>query len=142
MSAAQADALRSLPGVLSVIQGRAPRRRYVHRRRRSWASAARRASGPATGATGENVIIGIVDSGVWPEHPSFSDRTDVNGNGTKDGKLGYQQIPGWHGKCDPGEAFTASNCNQKLIGARYYNAGFGGNAGIDAQLPVRVQLAA
>ena len=60
----------------------------------------------------------------------------------KDGKLGYQQIPGWHGKCVPGEAFTAANCNQKLIGARYYNAGWGGNAGIDAELPVGVQLAA
>ena len=35
----------------------------------------------------------------------------------------------------PGEQFNASNCNQKLIGARYYNAGWGGNAGIDAQLP-------
>jgi subtilisin family serine protease len=88
-----------------------------------------------TGAKGENVIIGIVDGGAWPEHPSFSDRTDVNGNGTKDGKLGYQQIPGWNGRCVPGEAFNASNCNQKLIGARYYNAGWGGNAGIDAQLP-------
>jgi len=88
-----------------------------------------------TGAKGENVIIGIVDGGAWPEHPSFSDRTDVNGNGTKDGKLGYQQIPGWNGRCVPGEAFTGSNCNQKLIGARYYNAGWGGNAGIDAQLP-------
>jgi Subtilase family/Fibronectin type-III domain/Peptidase inhibitor I9/PA domain len=84
---------------------------------------------------GENVIIGIVDSGAWPEHPSFSDRTDVNGNGTKDGKLGYQQIPGWNGRCVPGEAFNASNCNQKLIGARFYNEGFGGNAGIDANLP-------
>lgn len=89
----------------------------------------------AQGFKGENVIIGIVDSGVWPEHPSFSDRTDVNGNGTKDGKLGYQQIPGWNGKCQPGEEFNASNCNQKLIGARFYNAGFGGNAGIDANLP-------
>ena len=88
-----------------------------------------------TGATGENVIIGIVDTGAWPEHPSFSDRTGVNGNGTKDGKLGYQQIPGWNGKCTPGEAFTGTDCNQKLIGARYYNAGFGGNAGIDASFP-------
>jgi subtilisin family serine protease len=87
------------------------------------------------GATGENVIIGIIDSGVWPEHPSFSDRTGTNGNGTQDGKLSYQQIPGWHGRCVPGEAFAASNCNQKLIGARFYNAGFGGNAGIDATLP-------
>ncbi len=89
----------------------------------------------ATKATGENVIIGIVDSGAWPEHPSLSDRTGENGNGTKDGKLGYQQIPGWNGKCQPGEAFTGTDCNQKLIGARYYNAGFGGNAGIDTLFP-------
>ena len=88
-----------------------------------------------TGATGENVIIGIVDTGAWPEHPSLSERTGSNGNATKDGKLGYQQIPGWHGKCTPGEAFTGTDCNQKLIGARYYNAGFGGNAGIDALFP-------
>jgi len=87
------------------------------------------------GSAGEDIIIGIVDGGIWPEHPSFSDRTGTNGNATKDGKLAYQQIPGWHGKCVPGEAFNASNCNQKLIGARYYNSGWGGNAGIDAQLP-------
>jgi hypothetical protein len=87
------------------------------------------------GSAGEDIIIGIVDGGAWPEHPSFSDRTGSNGNGTQDGKLSYQQIPGWHGKCVPGEAFTASNCNQKLIGARYYNAGFGGNAGIDELIP-------
>ena len=51
------------------------------------------------------------------------------------GKLAFQQIPGWHGRCVPGENFNASNCNQKLIGARYYNEGWGGNAGIDATLP-------
>ena len=87
------------------------------------------------GVKGEDVIIGIVDGGVWPESLSFSDRTGLNGNGTKDGKLDYQHIPGWHGKCVPGEEFNASHCNQKLIGARYYNAGFGGNAGIDANYP-------
>lgn len=88
-----------------------------------------------TTSKGENVIIGIVDTGAWPEHPSFSDRTGGNGNGTQDGKLSYQQIPGWNGKCTPGDAFTGSNCNQKLIGARYYNAGFGGNAAIKAEFP-------
>ena len=87
------------------------------------------------GSAGEDVIIGIVDGGAWPEHPSFSDRTGLNGNGTQGGKLSYQQIPGWNGRCVPGENFTASNCNQKLIGARYYNSGWGGNAGIDEQLP-------
>ena len=87
------------------------------------------------GSAGENIIIGIVDGGAWPESPSFSDRTGLNGNGTQDGKLNYQQIPGWHGRCVPGEEFTAANCNQKLIGAQYFNEGWGGNAGIDAQLP-------
>jgi hypothetical protein len=87
------------------------------------------------GSSGEDVIIGIVDGGIWPESLSFSDRTGTNGNGKKDGKLNYQQIPGWHGKCVPGEDFAASNCNQKLIGAQYFNSGWGGNAGIDAQLP-------
>ncbi|ROZ64539.1 S8 family peptidase [Ramlibacter sp. WS9] len=88
-----------------------------------------------TGATGENVIIGMVDSGIWPEHLSFSDRTGANGNATKDGKLAYQQVPGWHGKCTPGDFFSATDCNQKMIGARYYNAGFGGNSGVAEAFP-------
>src|SRR5262249_54429295 len=57
------------------------------------------------------------------------------GNATKDGKLSYQHMPIWHGSCHPGEQWTATNCNQKLIGARHYNAGFGGDAGLKAQRP-------
>jgi hypothetical protein len=87
------------------------------------------------GSAGEDIIIGIVDSGIWPESLSFSDRTGSNGNASKEGKLSYQQIPGWHGKCVPGEDFNASLCNQKLIGAQYFNAGAGGNAGIDTDRP-------
>ncbi len=87
------------------------------------------------GRAGEDIIIGDVDSGIWPESLSFSDRTGENGNATKDGKLDYHQIPGWHGKCTPGEAFNASMCNQKLIGAQWFNAAWGGDAGIDALRP-------
>ena len=88
-----------------------------------------------TSGPGEDVIIGIVDGGIWPEHPSVSDR-DASG------RRAYQQIAGWNGRCVPGEQFNASDCNQKLIGARYYNAGWGGNAGIAAQLQyVLVDLA-
>lgn len=89
----------------------------------------------STGATGENVVIGVIDTGVWPEHPSFSDRTGSNGSGSKDDKLSYHHIPGWHGLCQRGEQFKTSDCNQKLIGARYYNAGFGGDAGVAETLP-------
>jgi subtilisin family serine protease len=88
-----------------------------------------------TGNAGDGVIVGIIDTGIWPESLSFTDRTGVNGNGTKDGKLAFQQIPGWHGRCVPGERFTAADCNQKLIGAQYFNAGFGGNAGVAASMP-------
>ena len=87
------------------------------------------------GSAGDGIIIGVIDSGIWPENPSFSDRTGLNGNGTQDGKLDYQQIPGWHGKCTPGEDFNASMCNQKLIGAQWFNESWGGDAGIDAQRP-------
>ncbi len=87
------------------------------------------------GSAGDGIIIGVVDSGIWPESLSFSDRTGVNGNATKDGKLDYQQIPGWHGKCTPGEDFNASNCNQKLIGAQWFNAAWGGDAAVESQRP-------
>ena len=92
----------------------------------SWAASA----APATGSSSA-----IIDTGIWPESLSFSDRTGENGNATKDGKLAYQQIPGWHGKCTPGEEFNASMCNQKLIGAQWFNAGYGGDAGIDDECP-------
>ncbi len=133
LTADQAEALRNAPDVLSVAKDE------LLARDTTTTPAFLGLSGPAgfwnTKAKGENVIIGIVDSGIWPEHPSFSDRTGTNGNGTQGGKLDYHQIPGWHGKCKPGEAFNASNCNQKLIGAQYFNAGFGGNAGVKASLP-------
>lgn len=86
-------------------------------------------------SAGDGIIIGVIDSGIWPEAMSFSDRTGVNGNATKDGKLDYQQIPGWHGKCTPGEAFNASMCNQKLIGAQWFNQAFGGDAATKAAIP-------
>ena len=130
----QAAKLAAQPGVLSVTKDE------IRRYDTATTPGFLRLAGP-TGfwekyqTRGENVIIGIVDSGIWPEHPSVSDRTDSNGNASKDGKLSYQQIPGWHGKCEPGEAFTGSNCNQKLIGARYYNSGFGGNAATKQQFP-------
>jgi subtilisin family serine protease len=87
---------------------------------------------------GDGIIIGLIDSGIWPESLSFTDRV-VDRNGTwvpaAQGKLVFQQIPGWHGKCTPGEKFNASMCNQKLIGAQWFNAAWGGDAGLKAERP-------
>jgi hypothetical protein len=80
--------------------------------------------GGKTGA-GENIIIGIVDSGVWPENPAFADRVDNNGKPTFDngGTLVYSGAPaGWNGSCQSGEGFGAAHCNNKLIGAQFFDA--------------------
>src|SRR4051812_2578125 len=85
-----------------------------------------------TSGAGEGMIIGVVDSGIWAESASFNDR-DASG------KLLFQQIPGWHGQCEANGktdgTWNANLCNQKLIGARHYNAGWGGDAGVAEQFP-------
>ncbi|KAK4429415.1 CO(2)-response secreted protease [Sesamum alatum] len=60
-------------------------------------------------SAGADTVIGILDTGIWPEAESFID--DDMG-----------PIPShWKGKCMEGQNFTSSNCNRKVIGARYYD---------------------
>ncbi|KAJ3695309.1 hypothetical protein LUZ60_000686 [Juncus effusus] len=53
---------------------------------------------------GEGVIIGVLDSGISPDHPSFDDK-DMPPPPTK-----------WKGHCD----FNGTVCNNKLIGAKSF----------------------
>ncbi|MEO5687311.1 MAG: S8 family serine peptidase [Burkholderiaceae bacterium] len=74
---------------------------------------------------GENMILGDVDLGIWPESPSYADHVDGDGKPTfTGGTLAYGPPPaGWTGSCVAGDAFVpAQACNNKLIGAKYYNA--------------------
>jgi subtilisin family serine protease len=82
------------------------------------------AGGKNSAGPGEDVIIGVVDSGIWPESRSFSDRDSA-------GNLVYQNIPQKNFKCENGEQWNNSMCNQKLIGARFFDAAWNGTLPTD-----------
>lgn len=61
---------------------------------------------------GEGSIIGLLDSGIWPESKAFSDK-------------GLGPVPSsWKGTCESGDRFNATvHCNKKIIGARWFIKG-------------------
>ena len=63
---------------------------------------------------GEGVVIGLVDTGIWPEHPSLTD-PDQSGQPFA-ASTGWNGAPCEFGSAQPDDApFT---CNNKLLGAR------------------------
>ncbi|GJP49863.1 hypothetical protein CLOM_g9017 [Closterium sp. NIES-68] len=65
---------------------------------------------------GNGMIIGVVDTGIWPEHPSFSDK-------------GYSPVPArWRGTCTTTSDFKS--CSRKIIGARYFVEGLLASDGV------------
>lgn len=66
----------------------------------------------ATGGAG--VVVGVIDSGLWPESPSFA------------GAPGLGASPrDFLGVCQTGAEWTAQTCNRKVVGARWFVDGFG-----------------
>ncbi|EOA39671.1 hypothetical protein CARUB_v10008312mg [Capsella rubella] len=60
---------------------------------------------------GEGVVIGFVDTGIDPTHPSFSDK--IAGHT-------YSVPPRFKGVCEVTIGFPPGSCNRKLIGARHF----------------------
>lgn len=73
---------------------------------------------------GEGVIVGVIDTGITPEHPSFADEP-VSGRTRNYHGSPYDPPRFWNGTCQAGEEFDTTDCNDKLIGARYFVEGFG-----------------
>ncbi|XP_054822891.1 subtilisin-like protease SBT1.7 [Prosopis cineraria] len=106
----EARLLESLPGILAVL----PETRYeLHTTRTpEFLGIDKIADLLLESKSDVDVIIGVLDTGVWPESKSFDD-------------TGLGPIPiGWKGQCETGTNFTTSNCNKKLIGARYFANGY------------------
>lgn len=56
-------------------------------------------------------MINMILEGIWPESSSFNDEA-------------MGEIPSrWKGACQVGENFNSTNCNKKIIGARWFLKG-------------------
>ncbi|KAJ0974241.1 hypothetical protein J5N97_016206 [Dioscorea zingiberensis] len=108
LPASRADELRRHPAILAVFEDR---RRFLDTTRSPQFLGLRNQLGLWSHSDyGSDVVIGVLDTGVWPERRSFSD-------------LHLGPVPSrWRGAC---EFQPSSLCNRKLIGARSFSKGHG-----------------
>jgi subtilisin family serine protease len=105
------------------------------------------------GLDGDGVIIGVIDSGISPGHPAMTDTREADrprlcqGAWAEASFLGiwlcsyyddqedvkiFDSIPeGWNGICETGPQFLETDCNNKLIGARFFVEGARATGPID-----------
>ncbi|PIN06712.1 Cucumisin [Handroanthus impetiginosus] len=112
LSVSEAQKLESFSGIMAVIPEQV---RHLHTTRSPEFLGLR--TGDNAGLLkesdfGSDLVIGVIDTGIWPERESFNDR-DLGPAPAK-----------WKGECVAGENFPASLCNRKLIGARYFCNGY------------------
>jgi minor extracellular serine protease Vpr len=66
---------------------------------------------------GAGVVVGIVDTGIWPESPLFAPTG------------GFGAFPrDFRGTCRAAEDWDRSSCSSKIVGARWFVHGFGEDA--------------
>ncbi|MFK8051849.1 MAG: S8 family serine peptidase [Woeseiaceae bacterium] len=96
------------------------------------------------GLSGTDVVIAIIDSGITPESESFGDERAADSPRACRSSWGMNSLlgrwlctryrradavslfdppEGWAGECEAGDQFAETDCNNKLIGARFYSAG-------------------
>ncbi|KAI3900134.1 hypothetical protein MKW92_018214 [Papaver armeniacum] len=106
----QAQKLRETESVISVFESKTNQLHTTH----SWEFLGVN-NVPQNNAKVESksdVIVGVIDTGVWPESESFNDN-------------GLGPVPRrFKGVCVAGDQFTVDNCNRKIIGARIYSKGY------------------
>ncbi|KAF2297962.1 hypothetical protein GH714_006775 [Hevea brasiliensis] len=115
LSEAEAQSIAQRPGVASVF----PDPVFQLHTTRSWDFLkyqtdveidSNPTSDSSSSFNGSDTINEIIDTGIWPESESFSDK-DM-------GPI----LSRWKGTCVKGYNFNSSNFNRKLIGARFYGS--------------------
>lgn len=139
LSAAQAAKLAGTRGVLSVARDEAravdttssPAFLGLTGPTGTWASL-----GNATGTTaGKGVVVGIIDTGIWPESASFAGaklgktagaEPWISGQSSAGPVTSFTKSDGstFTGLCENGKKWVVTNCSTKLVSARYFEDGF------------------
>ncbi|KAI3886997.1 hypothetical protein MKX03_022790 [Papaver bracteatum] len=115
LTAEEAQQLRETVSVISVFESKINQIHTTH----SWdfLGVDNVPQNSANTESKSDVIVGVIDHGVWPESESFDDK-------------GLGPVPErFKGECVAGEQFAVENCNRKIIGARFYSKGFEQAAG-------------
>jgi minor extracellular serine protease Vpr len=66
------------------------------------------------GKGGTGVVIGVVDTGIWPDSPLFADSPAL-----------ARRAPRFTDACASAEDWSADTCNAKLVAGRWFVDGFG-----------------
>jgi subtilisin family serine protease len=144
MTAAQADKLRNDDRVISVWEDEI--RPLATRSSATFLELFKKDVGlrGAPGLDGEGIVIGVIDSGISPDHPSLQDTREADRPGlcktawaeasllgqwlcrrytVQEDVLDFEPPENWNGVCETGDGFTAEDCNNKIIGARFFVEG-------------------
>lgn len=134
LTASQANQLRAMPDVLTVTEDKkvevqtssTPHFLGLDARGGLWDQL----GGPDGGrhgkgkGAGDGLVIGVIDTGITPASKSFAN-PDESG-------APYKRVHGFHGECPQTDPAV---CNGKIVSARHFDAGWGGDAGVKEALP-------
>jgi subtilisin family serine protease len=156
LDSAQAQKLQVSPGVVSVVKDQRIR---VPDNRKS--TDFLKLSGPhgvwsdlgGPSRAGQGVVVGVIDSGIWPESASFAgdrlghrppDSPKTRYRPYRDGySIVMDKSDGsqFRGVCQTGPGWSAQDCTTKIVGARYFDdnisASLGPNDKLDDYLSPR-----
>ncbi|XP_051131507.1 subtilisin-like protease SBT2.5 [Andrographis paniculata] len=106
----QAEILRRTPGVKSVERDWKVKRLTTHTPQFLGLPTGVWPTGGGFDRAGEDIVIGFVDSGIYPHHPSFATHNTEP----------YGPVPKYRGKCEVDPGTKRDFCNGKIIGAQHF----------------------
>nr|DAD46017.1 TPA_asm: hypothetical protein HUJ06_004247 [Nelumbo nucifera] len=112
ISPEQAEILRRTPGVKSVERDWKVKRLTTHTPQFLGLPTGVWPTGGGFDKAGEDIVIGFVDSGIYPHHPSFATHNTEP----------FGPVPKYRGKCEVDPDTKRSLCNGKIVGAQHFAA--------------------